>query len=171
MATSEVAYGKILMAANAGLPIPPGWAVDSLGEPTESAADAMHGALLPAAGPKGFGLSFMLDALMAFGGAVTSPFVDPLHGDSSRPQRIGQLFVALRAPAETAGTFTESMGALTDEIRLSRTSPPVLYPGEPELMRKRENGSRISVADDVFASLSAVALRYGVALPPDAGRS
>ena len=61
MALSASAMGRIRLAAGAGRPIPNGWAVDENGDATTDAAAALTGMLLPAAGPKGFGLAFMVD--------------------------------------------------------------------------------------------------------------
>ena len=55
--------GKIRLAAGAGQSIPGGWAVDAQGQPTTDPAEAIKGMLLPAAGPKGFGLAFVIDLL------------------------------------------------------------------------------------------------------------
>lgn len=113
MATSEVSYGKILVAAADEQAIPLGWAVDATGSPTTSASEALHGSLLPAAGPKGFGLSFMIDALVAFGGASTSPFVAPLHGPSgsaSCSSPCGHRSTWLRASTRRSSTSRPSCG-------------------------------------------------------------
>ena len=58
MAMSASAMGKIRMAEKLGNNIPEGWAVDSDGRPTTDPSEAIKGMLLPAAGPKGFGLAF-----------------------------------------------------------------------------------------------------------------
>nr|MCU0890064.1 Ldh family oxidoreductase [Rubritepida sp.] len=63
MALSASAMGKIRLAASAGRAIPEGWAVDADGRPTTDPAAAIKGMLLPAAGPKGFGLAMMIDLL------------------------------------------------------------------------------------------------------------
>jgi LDH2 family malate/lactate/ureidoglycolate dehydrogenase len=63
MATSEAAMGKIRMAEKAGRPIPGSWAVQNDGSPTTDPKQAIAGMLLPAAGPKGFGLALMIDLM------------------------------------------------------------------------------------------------------------
>src|SRR5262249_57025674 len=63
MALSATAMGKIRLAAAAGQRIPEDWAVDSQGRPTTDPVTAIKGMLLPAAGPKGFGLAFAIDLL------------------------------------------------------------------------------------------------------------
>ncbi|MGC1824597.1 MAG: Ldh family oxidoreductase, partial [Pseudolabrys sp.] len=63
MATSEAAMGKIRMAEKAGEKIPGTWAVKADGSATTDPTEAISGMLLPASGPKGFGLAFLIDLL------------------------------------------------------------------------------------------------------------
>ncbi|MBT2495629.1 Ldh family oxidoreductase [Microbacterium sp. ISL-59] len=167
MATSEVSYGRVLVAAAAGQSIPTGWAVDDAGRATESSSDALRGALLPAAGPKGFGLAFMIDALVALGGAKTSPFVSPLHGDASLPQELGHFFLALRGPGDAAAESDRVIRSLVEELRRSRlpSSPAVLFPGEPELMRRRDNDGTFPASIELIESIQSIAERYAVPAP------
>jgi (2R)-3-sulfolactate dehydrogenase (NADP+) len=53
MALSEVARGKIMVAAKEGRPIPEGWALDAEGNPTTDAKAALSGAMLAMGGTKG----------------------------------------------------------------------------------------------------------------------
>lgn len=61
MATTEKAWGRILEARNKGEEIPDNWAVDKDGQPTTDPFKVAG--LLPIAGPKGYGLSMMIDIL------------------------------------------------------------------------------------------------------------
>ncbi|MEN1529510.1 Ldh family oxidoreductase, partial [Pseudomonas aeruginosa] len=61
MATTVQAWGKVLDARSRNMSIPDTWAVDKNGAPTTDPF-AVH-ALLPAAGPKGYGLMMMIDVL------------------------------------------------------------------------------------------------------------
>jgi len=61
MSTSAVALGKLMAAKDNGRPIPKGWAVDNDGADTTDPVAAK--ALLPMAGPKGSGLSLMIEIL------------------------------------------------------------------------------------------------------------
>jgi len=61
MSTAAVALGKIMSAKDAGQPIPRGWAVDKDGVETTDPGAAK--AVLPMAGPKGSGLSLMIEVL------------------------------------------------------------------------------------------------------------
>src|SRR5258708_6319632 len=109
MASSATAMGKIRLAAAAGISIPADWAVDAEGRPTTDPAAAIKGMLLPAAGPKGFGLAFVIDLLCGglSDGAVGAE-VRPLYGDATEPYRCAHFFLAIDVghfPA--AGRFVE----------------------------------------------------------------
>ena len=73
MATAEIAIGKILKARATGTPIPPGSALTADGEPT---TDPIEAAIpLPLAGPRGSGLSLMLECFQ--GVLVDHPLLAP----------------------------------------------------------------------------------------------
>ena len=76
MALSATAMGKIRLAAAAGEPIPERLGGRCGRRPTTDPAAAIKGMLLPAAGPKGFGLAFVIDLLCGglSGGAVGAEF-------------------------------------------------------------------------------------------------
>src|SRR5262249_50816136 len=59
MATGVVARGKLVQAKKTGRPIPPGWALDRDGNPTTDPQAALIP--LPLGGPKGSGLSLMIE--------------------------------------------------------------------------------------------------------------
>ncbi|VFT70586.1 ureidoglycolate dehydrogenase [Escherichia coli] len=61
MATTVQAWGKVLDARSRNMSIPDTWAVDKNGAPTTDPFAV--NALLPAAGPKGYGLMMMIDVL------------------------------------------------------------------------------------------------------------
>jgi len=95
MATSVVARGKILSAAEKGEQIPIGWALDAQGNPTTDAAAALKGVLLPIAGPKGYGLSLFIDILSGvLSGAKFGGHLGPhAVGNTSRDTDVGHFFV------------------------------------------------------------------------------
>ena len=96
MATSEAAMGKIRMADKAGEAIPQSWAVRADGSPTTNAAEAIAGMLLPAAGPKGFALSFLIDLMCGLlSGGATGAAVQPLYGTADVPYDCSHLFIAI----------------------------------------------------------------------------
>lgn len=170
MATSASAMGKIRMADSAGTTIPAGWATDAEGRPTTDPAAAIKGMLLPAGGPKGFGLAFMIDLLcggLASGGI--GPTVTPLYGDASVPYNCAHLFVAIdvahfRNPNEVVMVVRDAV----ERVRASKPAPGVdrvMSPGEPAWRAKRQNAGRCTLNAAVWAELSSLSVELGVAAP------
>lgn len=166
MATSEASYGKLLVAARDGISIPEGWAVDAEGKPTRSPKDGIAGALLPSGGPKGFGLAFVVDALVALAGAATSPDVGELYGNPAAAQRLGHVFIAISTGSDhDAETYRDSIDRLVENVHGSALAEsPVMFPGEPELNRQRDSRGLIEVAGPLAQSLDIVAGLAGI--PP-----
>lgn len=166
MATTHVSAGKLIIAAQDGQSIPLGWAVDASGKPTTSAAAGLEGALLPAGGPKGFGLAFAIDALVALSGAAVSPEVSPLYGDPSAPQRVGQAFIALQTGVSLED-YRRRMSGLVEAIHGSGplSGPPALAPGEPELAQEKANNGRLELTDSLLSTLEHISAAAGCPLP------
>ena len=103
LSLSEVARGRLMIAAKEGKPIPPGWALDREGRPTTDAAAGLEGSMLPVGGAKGAMLALVVELLVtsltgaALGFEATSFFVD----EGNRP-RLGQAFIAID-PGALAG--------------------------------------------------------------------
>ena len=103
LSLSEVARGKLMVAAKEGRAIPLGWALDRNGAPTTDPAAGLEGSMLPAGGAKGAMLALVVELLVtsltgaALGFEATSFFVD----EGNRP-RLGQAFVAID-PGALAG--------------------------------------------------------------------
>lgn len=169
MATSEVAYGKLLVAQENGQAIPEGWAVDREGNPTTDPAAGLAGALLPAAGPKGFGLAFMLDLLSTLGGAASSPQAGQLYGPPELPQRLGFFFLAI-APQlfEGEGPLAARVQALAAAVRSSRDSSHRLgapmIPGEPEARHAERTPGTVVLSAGLVGELRALGAESGVPL-------
>ncbi|RDK11372.1 Ldh family oxidoreductase [Cupriavidus lacunae] len=104
LSLSEVARGKIMVAAKQGKPIPLGWALDDAGQPTTDAQAALRGSMLPAGGVKGAMLALMVELLVtALAGAQFGAEADSFFSDSGNRPRIGQLFLVLD-PGAFAGS-------------------------------------------------------------------
>ncbi len=137
MSTSVVARGKIVMAYKAGECIPPDWAIDAEGRPTQDPAAALEGAVLPLGGYKGAGLALVIDALCGVlsGAAFASHIVD-LYDQGDRVQNVGHLFAALQIEAVMSTVeFKARMDQFVREVRAQPRMPGVdrIYvPGEPE---------------------------------------
>ncbi|CAG9172352.1 Ldh family oxidoreductase [Cupriavidus pinatubonensis] len=104
LSLSEVARGKIMVAAKQGKPIPPGWALDEHGQPTTDAQAALRGSMLPAGGVKGAMLALMVELLVTtLAGAQFGAEADSFFTDAGNRPRIGQLFLVLD-PGAFAGS-------------------------------------------------------------------
>jgi LDH2 family malate/lactate/ureidoglycolate dehydrogenase len=174
MATSEAAMGKIRMAEKAGDAIPLTWAVTAAGAPTTSPAEAITGMLLPAAGAKGFGLSFMIDLMCGLlSRGASGAAVRPLYGDFSVPYDCSHLFIAIDvARFCDPAWFREQAAAAAARIRGGQRAPGVAQiftPGEPEWRRREGAAGRVTLSPPVVAMLRRYAGELGVDASPLAG--
>ncbi|WP_414048943.1 ureidoglycolate dehydrogenase [Macrococcus animalis] len=133
MATTVQAWGKILDARSKGKNIPETWAVDENGEPTTNPNEVA--ALLPVAGPKGYGLMMMIDILSGI--LLGLPFgkhVSSMYKELTEYRRLGQLHIVIN-PAffGDENIFLDQISQMVDELH---SIPPakgfdqVYYPGE-----------------------------------------
>ena len=165
MALSEAAMGKIRMAASQGQAIPSNWAVDEAGAATTDPAAAIAGMLLPAAGPKGFGLAFMVDALCGMlSGGGWGDQVTPLYGEDGRAYNCSHAFMAVDVQGmRPLGEFKEEVAAAARRVRGSDRAPGVdrIYsPGEREWQRQedtRRAGDRLPIAQATMNELRQIA--------------
>lgn len=168
MALSATAMGKIRLAAAAGARIPEDWAVDSQGRPTTDPAAAIKGMLLPAAGPKGFGLAFVIDLLCGglSDGAVGAE-VRPLYGDPADPYRCAHFFLAIDAGHFPPGErFAERVRDQAMRVSASKRGPGVerLYaPGELVWATRLASDGVCRIDAATVRSLVETAARVGVA--------
>jgi (2R)-3-sulfolactate dehydrogenase (NADP+) len=110
--TAAVALGKITMAKAAGESIPLGWAVDAEGEPTTDPEAALGGALVSAAGYKGWAIGLMVEMLAAgLTGSVTSREVKGLKLPDGSPHDLGQVYILI-----DPDTHSDQFGAITDRV-------------------------------------------------------
>jgi (2R)-3-sulfolactate dehydrogenase (NADP+) len=156
LSLSEVARGKVMVAAKKGEPIPPGWALDAAGNPTTDAKAALEGSMLPigaATSPKGAMLALMVELLVTaligaqYGFEASSFFVD----EGNRP-RIGQAFVVID-PGALAGnaSYLDRVEVLVAEMM---KDDGVRLPGaRREALRRKAEVEGIEVAEAVLASL------------------
>ncbi|MGV3042441.1 ureidoglycolate dehydrogenase [Staphylococcus rostri] len=158
MATTVQAWGKILDARSKGKDIPETWAVDNQGEPTTNPHDVA--ALLPVAGPKGYGLMMMIDILsgsllgLPFGQHVTS-----MYKDLSEYRKLGQLHIVIN-PAFFGDRerFLAQVSQMVDELHAippAKGFEQVYYPGEiQETVIEKYKESGIPVAKEIYDYLT-----------------
>jgi LDH2 family malate/lactate/ureidoglycolate dehydrogenase len=167
MALSATAMGKIRLAAAAGQPIPEDWAIDAEGRPTTDPAAAIKGMLLPAAGPKGFGLAFVIDLLCGglSDGAIGAE-VRPLYGDPAEPYRCAHFFLAIDAGYFPAGDrFAQRVHDQAARVSASKHSPGVdrVYaPGELVWATRQGSAGVCRLDAQTVKSLVETATRVGL---------
>lgn len=174
MATSVAAWGKIILAAQKGEPIPMGWAIDSDGEVTTDAAKALQGALIPFGGPKGSGISLIIDVLVGIlTGADYGPYVGDLYKNLDRPQNVGQMMGAI-----DIGRFSdisEFKNRIDKVIREIKSLPKakgvseIFLPGEIEIRNQEQRGKDgIPLPETTVKDLQKLSAEYGVSWKPNA---
>ncbi len=114
MALSEVARGKIMVAAKEGRPIPEGWALDAEGNPTTDAKAALGGAMLAMGGAKGALLALVVELLCcALTGSAFGFEADSFFQEEGNRPRLGHAIIAVD-PGALAGqaVFLDRMEAM-----------------------------------------------------------
>ncbi|WP_192180133.1 Ldh family oxidoreductase [Mesorhizobium amorphae] len=165
MSTAAVALGKIMAAKDSGSPIPKGWAIDASG--TETQDPHAVAAILPMAGPKGSGLSLMIEILSSVlvGNAVIAPF---LRGEKKGGFN-GLLLAINPAAFGDTSSFLASVDSLAGAIHAldpAAGSDGVKLPGERGFQTGRERiANGIPLAKGTARNLADVAARLGLAVP------
>ena len=168
MATSIVARGKIILAAERGESIPEGWAIDEHGNQTTDAQEALQGSVLPFGGPKGYALSLMIDIMSgALTGAGFGPRVNSLYDNFEEPQDVGAFFQLIDiGQFADPDAFKANIDRMVEEIKSSRRAPgteEIFLPGEIEFrMEKERLASGIPVGATTVAELREVGRTCGV---------
>ncbi len=136
MTTSVVAEGKIRVARNRGDSVPPGWIIDSKGNPTTNPNDMKAeppGAILPLGGVvahKGTGLAIMVEVL---GGALSG--LGCANGSRTMISNGVLLNVYNIEHFVDTDDFYDEIESLIRHIKSSALAPgfdEILLPGEPE---------------------------------------
>jgi (2R)-3-sulfolactate dehydrogenase (NADP+) len=157
MSLSEVARGKLMMAAKEGRPIPLGWALDADGNPTTDARAGLDGSMLAMGGIKGAMLALMVELLVttltgaALGFEASTFFVD----EGNRP-RLGQAFLVID-PAALAGrsVFDERIETL---VAAMTAEAGVRLPGERrEALARQASVEGIEISSQLYDQLTALA--------------
>jgi ureidoglycolate dehydrogenase (NAD+) len=165
MATSQVAFNRIINARVENRPVPPGLVVDEDGEPTTDPHAAV--AITPLGGAdygyKGYGLALMVDLLCgALNGMACSPHITPMYEALDTPQDLGHLLIALD-PQRFAGGATLASTVQAIATELPREPGDVQLPGDPELRSERTRRiSGIPFEPGALADMRAWSERLGV---------
>ena len=142
MATSKVALGKVRVAKNKGVKMPPAHLIDAKGKPTidpNAMFEKPAGAILPMAEHKGYALAFICELLAgAIGGGGT--LREENQGQDTITNCMLTFVVDPRHFAERDRIRDEIL-AITRYVTASpaqKPDEPVLVPGDPERISRAE---------------------------------
>jgi ureidoglycolate dehydrogenase (NAD+) len=177
MATSAVAYGKVIGASRRQQRIPFGWGLDAEGRDTDDPDAVLQGGtILGVGGHKGFGLSFMIDILGgAIGAASTGPRIGAYLGDPAAPQRLSHMVIAAAVEAiDPDGGYAERAGRLIEDVHSNPRSPEAtlqpMVPGEVEWDALRRDPDGVTLDETIIRDLVALGRSLGcVPMPPERG--
>lgn len=164
MSTSTVALGKIMHAKDAGTAIPEGWAINAQGAAATDPADVAT--LTPLGGPKGSGLSMMIEVLSSV--LISNPAIASVLGGRKGAMNGVALAIkvdAFGAPADFA-THIAELGLRLKSLPKAPGTDEILLPGERgfRLSQKRMRDG-IPVAAGTLKRLAALAVSLDVAQP------
>ena len=132
MATAEIAIGKILKARATGDSIPPGSALTADGKPTTNPLEAVIP--MPLAGPKGAGLSLMLECFQ--GVLVDHPLLAPaIRGEPvvhSQNGMIAAIDIGLFGDVTGFRKRIDELGAALKSLPRAEGVDAIYLPGEIE---------------------------------------
>lgn len=164
-ATSAIAMGKVRVAHNKGVAVPPGSVLDNQGNPSLDPgvifppAGTPRGALLPFAQHKGYALGLVCELLGAAltGGETTRP------GNLTMQHAIWNNMLAIVFDPQRIGTtamFSEELQAYLDWVRSAPLAPgseAILLPGEPEQRARQARREQMPVDAGTVAQLDQAA--------------
>jgi ureidoglycolate dehydrogenase (NAD+) len=165
MATATVALGKIQNARNAGRDIPEGWGLDAEGQPTTDPAAVAT--LTPMAGPKGSGLSLMIECLASL--AAGNPVIAPALGGAGGTNMNGTAIALDIAAFGSEDAFRRDVDALAEAVANQPAAPGVerlLLPGDrgsAEAARRQHDG--IPLPAGTLKGLQAAVAAAGLPMP------
>jgi (2R)-3-sulfolactate dehydrogenase (NADP+) len=157
LSLSEVARGKLMIAAKEGKEIPLGWALDCNGNPTTDPAAGLEGSMLPMGGTKGAMLALVVELLVtALTGAAMGFEANSLFVDEGNRPRIGQAFLVID-PGALGGNdvYFERIQRLIAEMT---KEPGVRLPGERRRAIADDAKARgVDIPQTLFAQLQRLA--------------
>src|SRR5690625_967205 len=169
MATSTTAFGQVIQAEAEGRDIPDTWGVDSQGEPTTDPSQVVS--LLPAAGPKGYGIGFFIDVIAGIlAGATAGIAIGIMYRHFDRPQDVGHFMIALAVSHfQPMADLIARMDAFVAQAHSAAPAPgfdSVPVPGEPlERVRAERLAQGIPLPDATIAELQELGAEQEVPFP------
>ena len=169
MATSEVAFGKVRAAAEAGKTIPPNWAMDREGKPVTDARLAY--AVVPMSGVKGYAISMMVEIFcsrltgMPFGAHIVRKF-DDWQNRAFMGHYVQAVDISAFCPLDEFKKRMDEFFAELKQQPLAPGSKEILIPGEPELrVKERREKEGCPIRGEDVELLEKLGRELGVAFP------
>ncbi len=164
MSTSTAALGKVLYAKDAGTAIPASWALDQNGAPTSDPNQVAT--LSPLGGPKGSGLSLMIEVMSSV--LVSNPVISTVLGGGKGA--MNGVAIAIKVDAFGSPlTFASHVAELGQSLKKLPKAPDtedILLPGERGFrMSKARMETGIPVADGTLDRLATLAEHFDVPQP------
>ncbi|WP_079838467.1 Ldh family oxidoreductase [Salmonella enterica] len=156
MATSAIAFGKILHAKETGKPIGHGLALDKEGHITTDPHKIEN--LLPFGGHKGSGIALAIDALTGvLMGANFSNHIVRMYGDYDKMRKLASLVIVIDPQMLGNPLFSSIMSTMVNELRAVKPMPgvdKVLAPNDPQIAYKEKCLKEgIPVAEGIYQYL------------------
>ncbi|WP_427183664.1 Ldh family oxidoreductase [Bordetella bronchialis] len=159
LSLSEVARGKLMVAAREGKDIPLGWALDADGKPTTDPKAGLAGSMLPMGGAKGAMLALTVELLAcALTGAHFGFEADSFFTEEGNRARIGQAFLVID-PGALAGrdAYLERVETLVSAMLADEG---VRLPGQRRAALERQAREQgVNVPDALLAQMQELAGR------------
>jgi (2R)-3-sulfolactate dehydrogenase (NADP+) len=157
LSLSEVAKGKLMVAAREGKSIPLGWALDEHGNPTTDPKAGLKGLMVPMGGTKGAMLALTVELLCAaLSGSALSIEADQFYADKGNQARLGQGFLVID-PGALAGrdVFLARVETLVDHLL---EEEGVRLPGARRAALQEKLGNEgVTIPDELLAQLKGLA--------------
>lgn len=155
LATSAIAFGKIMVMKDQGKPVPEGVLIDKNGNPSTDPDDTYNGAILPLADYKGFALGLMVELLSG-----------PLLGGKANKKNDWDddgMFMIIIDPVKMGNTAVYQ--EFSDSFDYIKNSPPrpgfetIPLPGErsASILNETKKRGTIDVTDKTLADLKELA--------------
>lgn len=114
---TAVAWTAVKRAAEAGRPLPLGWALDAKGQPTTDAEAGLAGSMAPAGGVKGFSIGLLVEVMCAaLAGGKLGLEQGSFTDNDGKPIDNGQFFIAIDPGKLSGGGFDATIARLMQSI-------------------------------------------------------
>ena len=151
MATSQVAWGKVLNFRLLDQKLPGAYGVDANGNPTNDPHAAKF--LAPMGAHKGYGVAVLLEILCSLlAGGEFGTDINSMYGNIDKPNKLSHFFMAMKVDAfRDLNEFTADMERFVEYLQSIPTSDGghIVVPGELEETNKQKqlkNGVEITEA-------------------------